>query len=196
MMMQTVPLQPDGRPHVRALTSALGRPPAVYLAGPMRGLQHWNADAFDRAAAAWAAEGWTVFNPMEMACLGGFDPRQATTEEEVKAKGHDNAYLRKVMREDLEAVLRVEALALLPGWEKSMGATVEVALAQFLGLPLFSAVTMMRLRPRLVPWSGLTHLSEPPRSRVAGGGPKPTFGAALETHDYGSWDEVCGEDRS
>jgi hypothetical protein len=178
MTMQTVPLQPDGRPDVRALIIVRGRPPAVYLAGPMRGLQHWNADAFDQAAAAWATEGWTVFNPMEMACLGGFDPRQATTEEEVKAKGHDNAYLRKVMREDLEAVLRVEALALLPGWEKSMGATVEVALAQFLGLPLFSAVTMIRLRPRPVPWSGLIHLSG------------PDAGTAVETQDYGSWDGV------
>jgi hypothetical protein len=182
MTMQTVPLQPDGRPDVRALTSALGQPPVVYLAGPMRGLQHWNADAFDRAAAAWVTEGWTVVNPVETDRLGGFDPRQGTPEE-LKIKGHDNVWLRSVMTEDLAAVLRVEALALLPGWEKSMGATVEVALAQFLGLPLFSAVTMMRLRPRSVPWSGLIHLSG------------PDAGAAVETRDYRPWNEVCGKDR-
>jgi hypothetical protein len=87
------------------------------------------------------------------------------------------------MAEDLAAVFQVQALALLPGWEKSMGATVEVALAQFLGLPLFSAVTMMRLRPRSVPWSGLIHLSG------------PDAGAAVETRDYRPWNEVCGKDR-
>jgi hypothetical protein len=189
MTTRTVPLQPDGRPDVRALVSALGRPPTVYLAGPMRGLHHWNADAFDRAAAAWAAEGWTVVNPIETDRLGGFDPRQATPEE-LKTKGHEGTWLRSVMTEDLDAVLRVEALALLPGWEKSMGATVEVALAQFLGLPLFSSTTMTRLRPRPVPWSGLIHLSEPPQPRLCTDEPGSVSMARVETHDYGSWDEA------
>jgi hypothetical protein len=189
MTRHAVPLQPDGRPDVRALTHALGRPPATYLTGPMRGLQHWNADAFDRAAAAWVAESWTAVNPVEFDRLGGFDPRKATPEE-LEIKGRDDAWLRNVMTEDLAAVFRVEALALLPGWEKSVGATVEVGLAQFLGLPLFSATTMTRLCPRPVPWFGLIHLPEPPRPRQPTNEPGSVFMAAVVTHDYGSWDEV------
>ena len=62
------------------------RPTRVYLAGPMRGIEHSNFPAFD-AGAAWLREqGFEVFNPSEQDRVLGFDgdtPMPADTLAEV-----------------------------------------------------------------------------------------------------------------
>jgi hypothetical protein len=129
----------------------------VYLCGPMRGCPGWSAAAFDRYAAEWEREGHTVLSPVARDRLGGLDPLAASKEELAVWAGNDN-WLRKVISEDVAMVCSAEALVALPGWEASAGSTVEVALAIFLGLPVYSAVSRERIYPTLTPWSHLLHI--------------------------------------
>lgn len=97
----------------------------IYLAGPMSGLPEFNFPAFDRAAEALKAEGHEVFNPAE------HDRKVWGDMETIRAK----ANYRDCLRADLNWILdHAEAIALLPGWEKSRGACIEKALADVLNL--------------------------------------------------------------
>ncbi|CAB4201972.1 Protein of unknown function DUF4406 [uncultured Caudovirales phage] len=102
------------------------RPTRVYLAGPMRGIEHSNFPAFD-AGAAWLREqGFEVFNPSEQDRVLGFDgdtPMPADTLAEVLTI--DLTYVAK----------RADAVILLDGWETSTGARAEVATAAALHKP-------------------------------------------------------------
>lgn len=95
----------------------------VYLAGPMTGYPDFNFPAFHERAAEWRAEGWDVFSPAES--FGG-DTSKPYAE---------------YMRHDIEAILSCDALAVLPNWQKSKGASFEVALARMLALPVYDAGT-------------------------------------------------------
>ena len=88
-----------------------------YLAGPMTGYPEFNYPAFTAAAENLRAQGMTVVSPHE---LHDGDTTQ-----------HWTHYLRR----DLHALLDCDALVLLPGWEKSRGATLEAAIAESLEMP-------------------------------------------------------------
>jgi hypothetical protein len=110
----------------------------VYIAGPMRGYPHFNFPAFDAARDAWAARGWEVVSPADMdRSLDGLDETAPTQET-----NHSFAHY---MRRDISALLRVDAIAFLPGWEASTGANVEKVVAQALNLDLYDAITFAAL---------------------------------------------------
>lgn len=97
----------------------------VYLAGPMTGLPEYNFPAFMTAAAQLRAVGHYVFNPAEA------DLEKWGSMAEIEAK----ATYRECLRTDLNWILdHAEAIALLPGWEKSKGVAAELALSKALGL--------------------------------------------------------------
>lgn len=101
----------------------------IYISGPMTGLPLHNFPAFEAAAASLRAAGHLVLSPHEKTLCDGFDP---------KLSEDDNAFdLRAALLWDCEAVASCEAVALLPGFESSAGAAMEVALAIALGLPVF-----------------------------------------------------------
>ncbi|MCG3174650.1 MAG: hypothetical protein GMKNLPBB_02910 [Myxococcota bacterium] len=95
----------------------------IYIAGPMTGLPDHNIPAFDQAARRLEKSGWEVINPADN--FGGRTdlPR--------------SSYLRA----DVVLLLQCDALALLPGWEHSIGAQVEYLLARELNLPIFDAAS-------------------------------------------------------
>jgi hypothetical protein len=133
--------------------ATLGGRGTLYLAGPMRGLAYWNARAFDYAAARWRSAGWQVINPIDLGREhDGLDPLKMPPHE-LGALAASWDWLRRVILYDLQHLARAHALALLPGWQRSSGSTVEVATAQFLGLPLFCAVTEELVPACPVPWS-------------------------------------------
>lgn len=107
--------------------------PKVYLAGPMRGLPYFNYPAFRRAAAKLRAKGFYVFNPAEAdTARTGVD---ASMTENGKTGTLGDFDLRTALAEDMDFICReADAIALLPGWQKSMGATAEKATADALGL--------------------------------------------------------------
>lgn len=97
----------------------------------MRGYKDWNFPLFDRAERIWKEGGHQPFSPAQMDRVLGYDPAHPITPE----------HIRHVINLDLQCVLAADAVAVLPGWERSKGACVEVALARFLDLPLYDALT-------------------------------------------------------
>lgn len=109
----------------------------IYLAGPMTGIPKFNHPAFDAAAAKLRAMGHTVFNPADNDRSLGIVPGEPES---------SSGFVRRaMMANDLEAICRSEAIALLPGWESSAGVAVELALAKYLGLKVLDAETGLEL---------------------------------------------------
>jgi hypothetical protein len=102
----------------------------VYLAGPMSGYENFNFPAFHEAAAKLRAKGYYVFSPAENdLILYGTD----------FLKHPERADFRKCMEDDLRWICRyANAIAYLPGWEKSRGVSVEKSLADALDLEVVS----------------------------------------------------------
>lgn len=87
----------------------------VYLAGPMTGYEDYNFPLFNSTAARLRAEGFNVINPAEHGIVEG-------------------AEWADYLRFDLAKIAGCESIALLPGWEASKGARLEVHVAQALGM--------------------------------------------------------------
>lgn len=98
----------------------------LYVAGPMTGLPHFNFPAFHAAAAFLRAAGFEVDNPAE-------NPAPPC--------GSWLGYMRMAVAQ----VAKADALVVLPGWEKSNGAFVEVQLARGLGLKVLTLEEAMAL---------------------------------------------------
>lgn len=105
----------------------------LYLAGPMRGLPEFNFPAFKEARERLREGGHDVWCPAEHdAREDGFDGSgQPITLD-----------YRHYMRRDLPAVLDSDAVAVLPGWERSKGARMEVDTARGCGIPVLDAKTL------------------------------------------------------
>lgn len=92
----------------------------VYLSGPMTGIPQWNFPAFNAEAVRLRAAGFDVVNPAEL------NPDTSMTWHEC-------------MRADIKALCDCDTLALLPGWEGSQGAHLELHIAHRLGLRVVQA---------------------------------------------------------
>jgi hypothetical protein len=104
----------------------------VYVAGPMRRLPEFNFPAFHYAAKALRERGHEVFNPAEADENNGFDPSGMTGQEDLSHLGFD---LRSALGADLAFIChKADAVVVLNGWERSLGANAEVATARALGL--------------------------------------------------------------
>lgn len=89
----------------------------VYVSGPMTGIKDNNEPAFNRATAALRRKGYKVVNPAE------YD------------KSGQLLSWADCLRRDLTLMCeKCSSVALLPGWEKSRGATLEVYVAEKLGM--------------------------------------------------------------
>lgn len=104
----------------------------LYLAGPMRGYPAFNFPAFHTAAAALRAAGYTVWSPAERDEQEGFNPNTDVAQP-----------LKYYMKYDLPAVLDADAVAVLPGWEKSTGACLETHVARAVGMPVFTVEDLL-----------------------------------------------------
>ena len=103
--------------------------PKIYIAGPMRGLPAFNYPAFRFWAKLHRDVGWEVENPAEIGERYG-------TPEQINA---DPAMLAAVMAADLHALETCDAVFLLDGWHKSVGARKELAAALRCGLKIYLA---------------------------------------------------------
>lgn len=121
-------------------------PKTIYIAGPMRGYPRYNFDAFHQAERQLRECGWDPLSPARADLSSGFDPTQnhQFTQQDVV----------DFIRRDIEMICRADAIALLPGWERSVGARAEVAVARWKGIPIYEysrGVTWMRkIKPELV----------------------------------------------
>jgi len=97
-----------------------------YISGPMTGYENYNYAAFDRAEKMLTANGHSVLNPAKM------DAEQ----------GIEGLSYHDLLKRDMKAIVdHATAVALLPGWQNSRGATKEAFFAQQIGLPIFELLT-------------------------------------------------------
>lgn len=90
----------------------------IYIAGPMTGLPDFNRGAFFNAAQVLLDVGHVAINPA------------------VLPDGLEHGHYIKICLPMIEAA---EAMILLPGWEKSKGANVELNYAKIMRIPVFEA---------------------------------------------------------
>ncbi|MDB4884560.1 MAG: hypothetical protein JWL95_3326 [Gemmatimonadetes bacterium] len=121
-----------------------------YLAGPMTGYHHYNAEAFRAAEDALRSRGFAVVTPFE--CnnpvwrrLYGrdFDPYTDTCE-------YGDPELAEMIAEDFKALAEADFIAVLPGWRCSKGARAEVLVAQQLMKPVVHARDLTPITERVV----------------------------------------------
>ena len=109
----------------------------IYLAGPMRDIPEFNFPAFYAAADNLRSQGHEVFSPAERDNdRHGVDISKGNaTGDEAQATKEHGFNLREALGIDLAWICaHAEAIAVLPGWEKSKGATAEHAAGVALGL--------------------------------------------------------------
>lgn len=116
----------------------------IYVAGPMRGYPQHNFPAFDEAAARLRQLGHDVVNPADLDRAVGFD-------------GHgefDESLVPGALRRDVAAIATCDAVALLPGWQRSQGVALELAVARAIGCAVLDAATVEPMRATIVGLSG------------------------------------------
>lgn len=90
----------------------------IYISGPMTGYDKFNLPAFVKAEKQLIDAGYTVINPASF------------------GEGLGLSY-EDLLREDLIQMLtKCNAVATLPGWQKSKGAYLEVSIAVVLQMPI------------------------------------------------------------
>lgn len=92
----------------------------VYVAGPMTGIKEFNYPAFNAVADQLRAQGYEVENPADHGVVEG-------------------AQWADYMAYDLTRLGLCGQVAVLPGWENSKGARLEVHIARELGMPVVNA---------------------------------------------------------
>lgn len=89
----------------------------LYISGPMTGYEDFNFPAFHTAAEKLRSAGYEVISPAEL-------------------EQPDKSW-QACMRVDITAMMQAEALVMLPDWQESRGARLEVHIAKELGMPVF-----------------------------------------------------------
>lgn len=120
----------DSPDTVRRLADYRSKYQRLYVAGPMTGLPDNNRPAFNAMAARLRAIGYGVLNPAE------------NPEDDGAGRGY-------YMRKDIFAIIgngarkaKVDFVAVIPGWEKSRGARLEVEVALQLDIPVVWAESL------------------------------------------------------
>lgn len=90
----------------------------LYLSGPMTGLPEYNFPAFEQARSQLRNMGHEVICPAEAGKVEGWQWEQ-------------------YMRRDIVMLMDAEAVVVLPGWENSRGATLEVDVASKIGMAIY-----------------------------------------------------------
>lgn len=92
----------------------------IYLSGPMRGIKDSNFPEFIRIADRLRAAGHDVLNPAESAVVD-----------------RDHMVRSDYLRHDIQLIMVVDAVVVIPGWYSSPGARFEVAEAWQIGIPVY-----------------------------------------------------------
>lgn len=115
----------------------------VYIAGPMTGIPQFNVPLFDRVAAELRSMGYDVVSPAELdspemraAALESKDGALAPLEQTTKETWG------QVLARDVRVLSDqgIEGIVLLPGWQKSRGATLESTVGLLNGLKFYQYV--------------------------------------------------------
>lgn len=104
----------------------------IYISGPMTGHPDLNFPLFNDVALALRMGGWDVINPAELCA-------------------DKNSAWSDCMRRDIEALMDCDSIVMLPGYEHSRGATLELHIARELGMTVYELSALMCELPRSIP---------------------------------------------
>jgi len=91
----------------------------IYISGPMTGMKSHNRPAFNTAAKRLRKLGHKVISPAEL-----------------DAKTKKQLSWNQCLRRDIRELVKCTDVALLPGWEDSKGAHLEVYISKKLDIPV------------------------------------------------------------
>lgn len=128
----------------------------IYIAGPMTGIVDHNFPAFHMAASRLRVLGHEVVNPAEL--------------DEGEAMDHPWDYY---LRRDLKKLVECEAMAVLPGWDHSRGAQLEIFVGFTLGMKILDHI---QLKPLSIAYTEATM-----RERIAAMAPPEPVTASKES---------------
>lgn len=107
----------------------------VYISGAITGLLHDEyTDIFGRGEAALLNLDHKPVNPLKVQACHFRDCNGDATKPDGSYLHHYSCY----MKYDLLAMLECDAIAMLPNWRKSKGASIEKTVAQVCGLKILS----------------------------------------------------------
>lgn len=116
--------------------------PVCYIAGPMRGYKNYNFDVFNWTAKLLRSRGWEVHNPAENDMKFGSQEDVDRAISEVEQRFPTANPLKLFLRQDLNDILHSDCVFVLPGWQDSQGAIVEVFVARGTGTPVYDFETL------------------------------------------------------
>ena len=100
---------------------------SIYVIGPERESSDLKQSRYDGVQTLLHSFNVALHTPCGSQRIAGLEP------------GEDNVVeIRKEFARDLDALLSCDAVALLPDWSSSRGATAEYTVAKAAGLPVFS----------------------------------------------------------
>ena len=97
----------------------------MYISGPMTGYPNWNKDAFVKAKDDVKKMGFKPYTPCDITDL----PPDGT---EITAEAY-----RGYLTDDINVLLKMDAIYMLRGWEGSRGALLEKHVAEALGMSVY-----------------------------------------------------------
>jgi hypothetical protein len=100
----------------------------IYISGGTRGYPDLNRAAFDDVETMLEVDGWLPHNPHKANEQNGFS---------------DDEMFEVYIRSDIEALLSSHAICVLPNWQQSEGARLEVSIARALNMKFYRAIEML-----------------------------------------------------
>lgn len=114
----------------------------VYISGPITGHENGNKNAFNEAELKFKSMNFDVVNPHNLHDrIWEEDWYQKYINKEIS----NNEYWAGFMKKDIEHLVQCDFIALLPNWEGSRGANMEIAIAKGLGMPIVNAIDMQEI---------------------------------------------------
>ncbi len=111
---------------------------SVYIAGPISGIENGNKEQFKKYQDKFIDLNFYVVNPHD---LHSDEDTEFMNDRlkfgQITEKEHHGYF----MRIDLHHMCKCDLVAVLPGWEKSKGANIEVRTANDINIPVICAET-------------------------------------------------------
>ena len=99
----------------------------VFISGPMSGIPNYNRDAFNEAEKMLKKAGYSVFNP-------------AWLQLDEKLWGS-----KEIARIDISALSSFDYIFQIDGWDLSLGAKAEAAVAKWMGIEVLEKSTVRKI---------------------------------------------------
>lgn len=152
---------------------------SCYLAGPMTGLPEFNMHAFNLCEGYLKAAGFEVHNPVAVDAEHGI----VLTGK----NGHEEFDFLAAMKRDLPLVMDADCVIVMPGWEESKGAQLEVHTALATGVPVFTILSQREIKTGCAP-----EASAPSRTRAGTGGEENRVSSSPTQIDPDTGREISG----